>query len=127
MLSGPDLSGFDLAALAAGLEASALRQDRSRRLANSIGVPADCPETARAVAAIDADAAATAEACRLVSLLRRFAADEGHARPSAVVTQLRIVPKAPRRAGPIARALAALSRHSEPPISERSAPKRSAP
>ncbi|MCC0809432.1 hypothetical protein FPV16_25080 [Methylobacterium sp. W2] len=81
MLNGPDLSGFDLAALAAGLEASALRQDRHRRLADSIGVPADCPETSRAVAAIDADAAATAEAHRLVSLLWRFAIDEGHTQP----------------------------------------------
>lgn len=127
MLSGPDLSGFDLAALAAGLEASALRQDRSRRLANSIGVPADCPETTKAVAAIDADAAATAEACRLVSLLRRFAADEGHARPSAVVTQLRIVPKPPPRVGLLARALAVISRPTEQPIPDRLSPKRATP
>ncbi|MHC2016363.1 hypothetical protein [Methylobacterium sp. CM6247] len=121
MLSGPDLSGFDLAALAAGLEASALRQDRSRRLASSIGVPSDCPETTKAVAAIDADAAATAEACRLVSLLRRFAADEGHARPSAVVTQLRVVPRQARRPSLLARAFAVLTRpNSQPEAQERS-------
>lgn len=112
MLNPSDLSGFDLAALAGALEASALRQDRCRRLANSIGVDeATNPETARAVAAVDADAAATAEAHRLVCLLRRFAADEGHARPQATVTHLRVVPNpGPPRPGIFARAMAVLGR-----------------
>lgn len=112
MLNPSDLSEFNLAALAASLEATALRQDRHRRLANSIGVDAETnPETARAVAFLDADAAATAEAHRLVSVLRRFAADEGHARPGATVSHLRVVPKplAPRP-GVFARALAFIAR-----------------
>lgn len=125
MLSPPDLSGFDLAALAGGLEAAALRQDRCRRLANSIGVDeATNPETARAVAAVDADAAATAEAHRLVCLLRRFASDEGHARPRAPVAHLRVVPApAPPRPGIFARAMAILGRGdpSPSPVAKRDA------
>lgn len=125
MLSPPDLSGFDLAALAGALESSAFRQDRCRRLANSIGVDeVTNPETARAVATVDADAAATAEAYRLVCLLRRFAADEGHARPRAAVTHLRAVPTpGPPRPGIFARAMAILGRgdSSPSPVAKRDA------
>lgn len=110
MLRPSDLSGFDLSKLAADLEASALRQDRCRRLADSIRVPPECRETAAAVAGVDADAAATAEAARLVSLVRRFMADESSGRPSATVVPLRVVPRAAPRPGIFARTMAALGR-----------------
>ncbi len=105
MLSLADLaSQYDLAALGAALEASAIHQDRCRRLAESIGVPDDCPETRRAVDAVDAHAAATAEAHRLVSHLRRFLADEGHRRTSPVPRQ------AARQPGALAAAIARVRR-----------------
>ena len=115
MLSASDLSGFDLANLEAGLAAAALRQDRRRRQAESIGVPEDCKNTLQAVADVDADAAALADAARLVGeLMRRFAADAGHRKPKALVTHLRVVPKPESRPGIFARTMAALGRPASP-------------
>ena len=115
MLSASDLTGFDLASLEAGLAAAALRQDRRRRQAESIGVPEDCKATTQAVSDVDADAAALADAARLVGeLMRRFAADEGHRKPKASVTHLRVVPKPEPRPGIFARTMAALSRPASP-------------
>ena len=113
MLSLADLSSFDLASLEAGLASTALRQDR-RRQAESIGVPENCKNTLQAVADMDADAAALADAARLVGqLMRQFAADEGHRKRRASVTHLRVVSKpAPSRPGIFARTMAALGRPS---------------
>ncbi|MCJ2039838.1 hypothetical protein MKK55_12940 [Methylobacterium sp. J-059] len=112
MLKPGDIQGFDLAALTDALDTAALRQDRCRRQAQSIGIPADCPETCRAVDAIDADAAALAEASRFIATVRRFLEDEGHARRPAPIAALRL--GAPNLAMPgrpnlIARAFAIVS------------------
>lgn len=122
MLRPSDLSGFDLPKLAADLEASALRQDRCRRLAATIGIPDECRETTAAAAKIDADAAATAEAARLVSLVRRFMADEASGRPSAAVVPLRVVPRAAPRPGIFARTMTALGRPAPDPAATDSLP-----
>jgi len=110
MLRPSDLSGFDLPKLAADLEATALRQDRCRRLADRFDVSPDYTGTTASVSHIDADAAATAEAARLVSLVRRFAADEASGRPSVGVVPLRVVPRPAPRPGIFARTMAALGR-----------------
>ncbi|CAO4138865.1 hypothetical protein [Methylorubrum aminovorans] len=60
----------------------AVRQNRYRREARSIGVPADCPETHRLVEAAEQDTAALADLERLVSLTMRFMADEQSGRPA---------------------------------------------
>lgn len=95
----PDLAPFDLPGLERRVTAAALRQDRCAREAGSIGVRPDCPATHQRVVDMGADAATLAEMARLVSVLRRFAADEGHARPTP----------APRF-GIVARTIAALGR-----------------
>ncbi|AWN43806.1 hypothetical protein [Methylobacterium durans] len=76
--------------------------------AEAIGVPADCPNTTQAVCDVDADAAALADAARLVAQVRRFISDEGHAEPRA--PRLRIVANPTPRPGIFARTMAALGR-----------------
>ncbi|KQQ12443.1 hypothetical protein ASF56_04565 [Methylobacterium sp. Leaf122] len=79
------LPGFDkprLAGLRVRIQDMAVRQNRYRREARSIGVPADCPETHRLVQAAEQDTAALADLERLVSLTMRFMADEQSGRPA---------------------------------------------
>ncbi|CAO4192348.1 hypothetical protein [Methylorubrum extorquens] len=79
------LPGFDkprLAGLRVRIQDMAVRQNRYRREARSIGVPADCSETHRLVQAAEQDTAALADLERLVSLTMRFMADEQSGRPA---------------------------------------------
>lgn len=105
MLSLEDLNGFDLPGLRAQVQHMAVRQDRYRREALSIGVSPECPETYRLVQAAEQDAAALADLERLVSLAIRFAADESTGRPAPV---RRFVPQ-PSRSGFLAWVVAALT------------------
>ena len=111
MLSLPDLAGFDLPALRTQVQNMAVRQDRYRREALSIGVSPDCPETFRLVQMAESDAAALADLERLIAAAIRFASDESSGRPAPV---LRLVPRppadpaSPSRDGLVARAFAAL-------------------
>lgn len=66
MLSGPALA--DLARRTRGL---AMRFDQVRRDTIDFGVPADCPNTARRVAEIEADAATLAELETVLAEIRR--------------------------------------------------------
>lgn len=111
MLNAPDLSGFDLDDLSAGLLLLTQRQHRCLRQAAQIAEAEGRTGIACEIDNLDRDAATAAKAHRLVAELRRFAADEGHARPQATVTHLRVVPApAPPRPGIFARAMAALGR-----------------
>lgn len=84
MLSLPGFDAPHLANLRARIQDMAVRQNRYRREAQSIGVPADCPETHRLVEVAEQDTAALADLERLVSLALRFAADEQSGRPAPV-------------------------------------------
>lgn len=81
MLSPPDLSGFDLDDLSANLLLLTQRQHRCLRQANDLVEVEGRPGIASEIDNLDRDAASAAEAHRLVSVIRRFVADEGHARP----------------------------------------------
>lgn len=114
MLSAADLADFDaprLASLRTQVQNMAVRQDRYRREALSIGVSSDCPETFRLVQMAESDAAALADLERLIAAAIRFASDESSGRPAPV---LRLVPRppadpaSPSRDGLVARAFAAL-------------------
>ncbi|WFT83749.1 hypothetical protein QA634_20705 [Methylobacterium sp. CB376] len=94
------LADFDLGALGRDLQTASLHQDRCRRHAERIAIPADCPETRRAAANIDVTVAALSSAERLVALLGRFLADEGSGRPQAVKAA-RATPLAMRRPGSV--------------------------
>lgn len=109
MLNAPDLSGFDLDDLSAGLLLLTQRQHRCLRQAAQIADAEGRPGISTEIDILDRSAASAAEAHRLVAVLRRFAADEGHARPQATVTHLRVVPNlGPPRPGIFARAVAAI-------------------
>ncbi|CAO4171192.1 hypothetical protein [Methylorubrum extorquens] len=82
MLSLPGFDAPRLASLRVRIQDMAIRQNRYRREAQSIGVPADCPETSRLVDAAEQDTAALADLERLVSLTMRFIADEESGRPA---------------------------------------------
>jgi hypothetical protein len=124
MLNAPDLSGFDLDDLSAGLLLLTQRQHRCLRQAAQIAEADGRPGISAEIDVLDRSAASAAEAHRLVAVLRRFAADEGHARPRATVTHLRAVPAAgPPRLSIFARAMAILGR-GEPtpsPVAKRDA------
>lgn len=105
MLSPEDFAAFDLPALRAQVQHMAVRQDRYRREALSIGVSPDCPETFHLVQAAELDAVALADLERLVSLAIRFAADESTRRPA----QARRFRSNPSRAGFLARVIARLT------------------
>lgn len=107
MLNPPDLSGFDLDDLSAGLLLLTERQHRCLRQANQIAEAEGRPGIASEIDNLDRDVATAAKAHRLVAELRRFAADEGHARPCVSVAHLRAVPATqPPRLSMFARALA---------------------
>lgn len=104
------LPGFDasrLAGLRVRIQDMAVRQNRYRREAQSIGVPADCPETHRLVEVAEQDTAALADLERLVSLTMRFVADEESGRPSPVDADTDT--RSPSAQGLLARAFAALT------------------
>ncbi|MBA9067476.1 hypothetical protein FHR71_001206 [Methylobacterium sp. RAS18] len=105
MLSLEDLAGFDLPALRAQVQHMAVRQDRYRREAQSIGVSPDCPETYRLVQVAEQDAAALAHIERLLSLTIRFAADDSSGRPAPTHR----FGRRPSRAGFLAHVIAALT------------------
>ncbi|WP_437871167.1 hypothetical protein ACSD7O_19555 [Methylorubrum extorquens] len=83
MLSLPGFDAPRLASLRVRIQDMAVRQNRYRREAQSIGVPANCPETHRLVEAAEQDTAALADLERLVSLTMRFMADEESGRPAS--------------------------------------------
>jgi len=105
MLSLPGFDASRLAGLRVRIQDMAVRQNRYRREAQSIGVPADCPETHRLVEVAEQDTAALADLERLVSLTMRFMADEQSGRPAPAPADAR----APSAQGLLARALAALA------------------
>ncbi|MFY9293284.1 MAG: hypothetical protein WAP03_21685 [Methylorubrum rhodinum] len=108
MLNAADLAGFDLPALVVGLQDAAIHQDRCRRQAQRIGIPADAMHTRLAAVEMDKHAAAIAEGARLVALIARFAADQNERRPAAPV--IRLVPRpdsAPKPVQPSARGVVA--------------------
>lgn len=109
MLSLEDLAAFDLPALRAQVQHMAVRQDRYRREAQSIGVSSDCPETYRLVQVAERDAATLADIERLVSLALRFMADEQSGRPAPVPATATTDIRSPSAQGLLARALAALA------------------
>ncbi|MGE7153116.1 hypothetical protein ACQKJ1_05180 [Methylorubrum rhodesianum] len=104
------LPGFDrprLATLRVRIQDMAVRQNRYRREAQSIGVPADCPETHRLVEVAEQDTAVLADLERLVSLTMRFMADENSGRPAPADETTD--PRGPSAQGLLARAFAALA------------------
>jgi hypothetical protein len=104
------LPGFDkprLAGLRVRIQDMAVRQNRYRREAQSIGVPANCPETHRLVEVAEQDTAALADLERLVSLTMRFMADEQSGRPAPVVREAD--PRSPAARSLLTRAFAALT------------------
>lgn len=105
MLSLPGFDASRLAGLRVRIQDMAVRQNRYRREAQSIGVPADCPETHRLVEVAEQDTAALADLERLVSLWMRFAADEQSGRPAPAAADAR----SPSAQGLLARAFAALT------------------
>lgn len=105
MLSLPGFDAPRLASLRVRIQDMAVRQNRYRREAQSIGVPADCPETHRLVETAEQDTAALADLERLVSLTMRFMADEESGRPAPASDGTR----SPSAQGLIGRALAALT------------------
>lgn len=64
MLSLPGFDASRLAGLRVRIQDMAVRQNRYRREAQSIGVPADCPETHRLVEVAEQDTAAPAADAR---------------------------------------------------------------
>lgn len=119
MLTAADLADFDaprLATLRVQVQNMAVRQDRYRREALSLGVSSDNPETYRLIQCAERDAEVLADLERLIALAIRFAADESTRRPAPV---LRLVPRtepaspappsAPSARGLVQRALAAIS------------------
>ena len=107
MLNAADLAGFDLPALVVGLQDAAIHQDRCRRQAQRIGIPADAMHTRLAAVEMDKHAAAIAEGARLAALIVRLLADQNERRSAPV---LRLVPKpepAPVLAQPSARGVIA--------------------
>ncbi|KQO88931.1 hypothetical protein ASF33_20195 [Methylobacterium sp. Leaf92] len=110
MLSLPGFDAPRLASLRVRIQDMAVRQNRYRREAQSIGVPADCPETHRLVEAAEQDTAALADLERLVSLTMRFIADEESGRPASAdpVTGTR----SPSAQNLLTRAFAALTKGS---------------
>ncbi len=115
MLSLPGFDASRLAGLRARIQDMAVRQNRYRREAQSIGVPADCSETHRLVQVAEQDTAALADLERLVSLTMRFMADEQSGRPAPVAADTDA--RSPSAQSLIARAFAALtsSRNGEAP------------
>ena len=107
MLSLPGFDAPRLASLRVRIQDMAVRQNRYRREAQSIGVPANCPETHRLVEAAEQDTAALADLERLVSLTMRFIADEESGRPAPVSPAGE--PRSPSAQGLLARAFAALT------------------
>ncbi|MEG9504706.1 MAG: hypothetical protein MIN69_23095 [Methylorubrum extorquens] len=103
MLSLPGFDAPRLASLRVRIQDMAVRQNRYRREAQSIGVPADCPETHRLVEVAEQDTAALADLERLISLTMRFMADEQSGRPAEPVSG------SPSAQGLLARAFAALT------------------
>lgn len=106
MLSLPGFDAPRLATLRVRIQDMAVRQNRYRREAQSIGVPADCSETHRLVEAAEQDTAALADLERLVSLALRFAADEQGGRPAPAPAAAEA--RSPSAQGLLARAFAAL-------------------
>lgn len=103
MLSAAAFADFDaprLAVLRAQVQNMAVRQDRYRREALSLGVSPDNPETYRLIQCAERDAEALADLERLIALALRFTADENEARPT---------PGSPSAGSLMARALAAIS------------------
>lgn len=107
MLSLPGFDAPRLASLRVRIQDMAVRQNRYRREAQSIGVPADCPETHRLVEVAEQDTAALADLERLVSLTLRFMADENSGRPAPADETTD--PRGPSAQGLLARAFAALT------------------
>ena len=105
MLSLPGFDASRLAGLRVRIQDMAVRQNRYRREAQSIGVPADCPETHRLVEVAEQDTAALADLERLVSLTMRFMADEESGQPAPAVPDTH----SPSAQGLLARALAAIA------------------
>lgn len=102
MLSGPALA--DLTRRTRGL---AMRFDQVRRDTIDFGVPADCSNTARRVAEIEADAATLAELETVLAEIRR-AEREGRPvlsarRPSLYARTLEVLGRAPSSPGMPAR------------------------
>ncbi len=75
------LRDHDLGTLGRDLQTAALHQDRCRRHAEHLAIPADCPETQRAAANIDTTVQALSAAERLVADVGRFLADERTGQP----------------------------------------------
>lgn len=75
------LRDHDLGALGRDLTTAALHQDRCRRHAERVAIPADFPETRRAVANIDTTVQALSAAERLVADVSRVLADERAGQP----------------------------------------------
>lgn len=75
------LRDHDLGALGRDLQTAALHQDRCRRHAERVAIPADCPETRRAAANIDTTVQASSAAERLVADVGRYLAVEGAGPP----------------------------------------------
>lgn len=110
MLTPPDLSGFDLEELSAGLLLLTQRQHRCLRQANQIAEADGHPGVSAEIDNLDRDAATAAKAHRLVSELRRFASDEGHARPGSLSARFRVEPAVAPPPSIFARAMALLGR-----------------
>lgn len=106
MLSLPGFDAPRLASLRVRIQDMAVRQNRYRREAQSIGVPADCPETHRLVEVAEQDTTTLADLERLVSLALRFAADEQSGRPAPADAPAN--PRSPSAQSLLARAFAAL-------------------
>ncbi|AWI89260.1 hypothetical protein C0214_13920 [Methylobacterium sp. DM1] len=107
MLSLPGFDAPHLASLRARIQDMAVRQNRYRREAQSIGVPADCPETHRLVETAEQDTAALADLERLVSLTMRFMADEESGQPASADADTDA--RSPSAQSLLARAFAALT------------------
>lgn len=108
MLSLPGFDAPRLASLRVRIQDMAVRQNRYRREAQSIGVPANCPETHRLVEVAEQDTAALADLERLVSLTMRFMADEASGRPAT--TGRETEPRSPAARSFLARALSVLAK-----------------
>lgn len=109
MLNAPDLSGYDLEELSAGLLLLAQRQDRCLRQANRIAEANGNPGLTADIDSLDRDAATAAKAHRLVSELRRSAGG-AQDRPSALSARTRVAVTVAPRPGPYARLMAFLGR-----------------